>query len=104
MVIFWSCKKAVFYKSKIERETGFYEGVGPDLQVEIIFYMADPKREGELQKRPSLVRLRAQIYLLVHEIFYLAEPKEKRTTAKEAGFGEAVGPDMSTCARYFLHG
>ena len=61
-------------------------------------------RKGELQKRPSLVRLRAQIYLLVHEIFYLAEPKEKRTTAKEAGFGEAVGPDMSACARYFLHG
>ena len=44
MVIFWSCKKAVFYKSKIERETGFYEGVGPDLQVEIIFYMAEPKK------------------------------------------------------------
>ena len=56
------------------------------------------------QKRPSLVRLWAQIYLLVHEIFYNAEPKKKRTTAKEAGFDEAVGPDMSTCARYFQHG
>ena len=55
------------------------------------------QKEKEDCKR-SLVRLRAQIYLLVHEIFYMAEPKKKRTTAKEAGFGEAVGPDISTCA------
>ena len=33
----------------------------------------------------------------LHEIFYMAEPKKKRTTAKEAGFGEAVARYVYLC-------
>ena len=67
-------------------------------------------RKGELQNRPSLVRLRAQIYLLVHEIFYMAEPKKEKENYERGRVWRGCGPrytyllsaKCSTCNRFTL--